>query len=375
MAEGKIYLVVSTDLVIDQRVHRTAVTLRETGIKPVLIGRALPGSEKVTDRPYAVKRLRLLFRSGFLFYACFNARLFCFLIFRKIRLLAANDLDTLPACYLVSRIKRVALVFDSHEFFTEVPELIDRRFVRSVWIWIEGKLLPRLRYSYTVSEPISQAYGEKYGTSMAVIRNLPIRYRREARRPDLLDCNPQQVIIYQGTLNLGRGLELMIRAMQYLEKFHFRVIGSGPLQEELVSLCKELGLDDRVEFMGRIPFSELRPHTRQASLGISLEEDMGLNYHHALPNRLFDYIQAQVPVLVSDLPGMRSVVQEYGVGEVLESREPGALAKQVQRMMSDHEQRMRWRKSLRQAASELCWENEAEKLKDVYRRAGLPFPE
>jgi glycosyltransferase involved in cell wall biosynthesis len=351
------------------------MTLMETGIKPVLVGRTLPGSEKVTDRPYAVKRLRLLFRSGFLFYACFNARLFFFLIFRKIRLLTANDLDTLPACYLVSRIKRVTLVFDSHEFFTEVPELVDRRFVRSVWIWIEGKLLPRLRYSYTVSESIAQAYRIKYGISMAVIRNLPIRERREARRPDLLECNPQQVIIYQGTLNLGRGLELMIRAMQYLEQYHFRVLGSGPLREELASLCKELGLGDRVEFTGRIPFSELRPHTRQASLGISLEEDMGLNYHHALPNRLFDYIQARVPVLVSDLPGMRSIVQEFGVGEVLESREPGALAKQVVRMMSDHEQRMKWKKSLRQAASELCWENEAKKLKDVYRRAGLPFPE
>jgi len=131
---------------------------------------------------------------------------------------------------------------------------------------------------------------------------------------------------------------------------------------------------DRVELMGRIPFCELRMHTRQASLGVSLEEKMGLSYYHALPNKLFDYIHARVPVLVSDLPGMRSVVEDYRIGEILESREPGMMAQQVKRMMSDQLQRMKWKKSLRQAAGELCWEKEAGKLKDVYRTAGLVFP-
>ena len=374
MAEGRIYLVVSTDLVIDQRVHRTALTLMETGLQPVLVGRLLPGSQEVSGRPYAVKRLHLFFRKGFLFYACFNVRLFWFLIFRRIHILVANDLDTLPACHLVSRLKRVALVFDSHEFFTEVPELMSRRFVRGVWKWIEGKLLPSVRFSYTVSEPIAEAYKSKYGISMAIVRNLPIREGREAIRPDLLECYPKQVIIYQGTLNMGRGLELMIRAMQYLEDYQFRIFGTGPLLGELVAMRDQLNIVDRVEFMGRIPFDELRAHTRQASLGVSLEVDIGLNYYHALPNKLFDYIQAQVPVLVSDLPGMRSVVEEFRIGEVIESREPERLAKQIQRMMSEHEQRMKWKKSLRHAAGELCWENEAGRLKDVYRAAGLVFP-
>lgn len=369
MGGRKIYLAVSTDLVIDQRVHRTAMTLTEAGAASVLVGRLLPGSREMDARPYDVKRLRLVFRKGFMFYACFNFRLAWFLMFRKIRMLVANDLDTLPACYLVSRLKGVSLVYDSHEYFTEVPELSGRRFVRSIWRGIERCLLPSVKHSYTVCRSIADAYNGKYGMSMKVVRNLPPARKEETRSRDLPDSG--HVIIYQGTLNAGRGLDLMIRAMQYLEGFRFRIFGDGPVFSELVRLRDRLDVGGRVEFMGRIPFGVLGEHTRRASLGISLEENAGLNYYYALPNKLFDYIQAQIPVLVSDLPEMRSIVEQYGIGEVLAGREPEMLAEQVRRMMHDREQRVQWKKNLEDAAGELCWEKEEGKLKDVYRGAGL----
>jgi glycosyltransferase involved in cell wall biosynthesis len=173
---------------------------------------------------------------------------------------------------------------------------------------------------------------------------------------------------------MGRGLEGMILAMKHLEKFNFFIFGAGPREKELKSLAKDLNLEERVSFMGCIPFDKLRAYTRQASLGISLEENLGLNYYYSLPNKLFDYIQAQVPVLVSDFPEMRSVVKNHGIGEVLENPEPPALAKQIKRMMQDQEQRMVWKKNLRKAAGELCWEMEADRLKDVFINAGLTFP-
>jgi len=374
MDNGKIYLAANNDLVIDHRLHRTAITLMETGLNPVLLGRKSCRKEEFPERPYQVKRLRMLFRKGFLLYACVNTRLFSYLLFRKMHMLVSNDLDTLPACFLISRLKGVRLVYDSHEFFTEVPELEGRRFVRTVWKGIEKKLLPRVSYSYTVSESIAKAYQNRYGIKMSVIRNLPMKDRREARRPDLLECNPRSVIIYQGALNMGRGLESMVKAMQYLEHILFQIYGSGPMEKYLKSLVTRLNLDDRVEFMGRVPFDELRQHTRQASLGISIEENLGLNYYYSLPNKLFDYIQAGVPVLVSNLPEMRAIVDRYGVGEVLENHEPVILADQVRRMMEDQLKRMEWKKNLKMAAEELCWEDEAEKLRDVFREAGLTFP-
>jgi glycosyltransferase involved in cell wall biosynthesis len=374
MSEGKIYIAVNGDLVIDQRVHRTAMTLMESGTQVVLLGRKPLQGLAIKERPYRITRFTLLFQKGVLLYACFNIRLLCFLIFRNIRILVSNDLDTLPACFIASRLKRIPLVYDSHEFFTELPELVGRRFVRGVWKLIEKLTLPGVKYSYTVSNSIAEEYKKRYGISMEVVRNFPVLEGRESRRPDLLDCDPKQVIIYQGALNKGRGLELMIHAMQYMKGFHFRVFGTGPLEKTLQNLSHQIGVTDRVEFMGRIPFDELMFQTRQASLGISLEENMGLSYHYALPNKLFDYIQAQIPVLVSDLPEMSSIIKHYEVGEVLSVREPELLAKQIEIMMSDHEQRMVWKKNARKAAGELSWEKEVYKLKDIFRQAGLTFP-
>jgi glycosyltransferase involved in cell wall biosynthesis len=367
--------VVTNDLVIDQRVHRTVMTLLETGAKPLLIGFRRRGSGPVQGRPYATRRFNPFFKQGFLFYVCVNLRLFFFLLFRRSVMLVSNDLDTLPAVYLVAKIKHKPLVFDSHEYFTGLPELAGRRFVRGVWETLERILLPGIRYGYTVCQSISEAYHTRYGIRLAVVRNLPVSAGSVAaiERP-VEKSQRNDLIIYQGALNMGRGLEAMIRAMAYLEKYCLQIFGEGTITGELIRLRDTLSLGDRVAFMGRIPFDELRMHTRRASLGLSLEENLGLNYYYALPNKLFDYIQAQVPVLVADLPEMRRIVTSYGIGQVVRDRTPELLARQVEEMMSSGEQRAVWKKNLRTAAAELCWEKEVDKLRDVYRNAGLVFP-
>ena len=273
---------------IDQRVHRTALTLLESDAMPVLVGFKRPESQVVPERPYRTCRLRPLFQKGFLFYACVNFRLFFFLLFRKSAMLVSNDLDTLPAVYLAARIRGIPLVFDSHEYFTELPELVGRRFVRWVWEWFEKALLPRIQYGYTVCESISQAYRDKYGIRLAVVRNLPIKSPPEPGRKGHEASIQPDLIIYQGAINMGRGLETMIRAMAYLDRYRFHIFGEGTITKELIRLRDSLSLGNRVEFMGRIPFNQLRMYTREAALGISLEENIGLNYYYALPNKLFD---------------------------------------------------------------------------------------
>jgi glycosyltransferase involved in cell wall biosynthesis len=369
MKGKRIIIAVSNDLVVDQRVHRCAATLSGNGAVVRGVGRKLPGSQPVDGRPYGVRRMRLMFRKGPLFYSCYNFRLLFFLLFSRTDLLVANDLDTLPACYLASRVKGRPLVYDSHEYFTEVPELIGRNFTRKVWTGIEKRILPRIKFSSTVSLSVAEAYRGLYGIRMEVIRNLPGLESGVEGRTDLPGSDPRRIIIYQGALNVGRGLETMIEAMRFLGDFHFQIFGDGDISVQLRMLAGEQGVGDRVEFMGRIPFRELKAFTRKASLGISLEEDRGLNYRYALPNKLFDYIQAGIPVLVSDLPEMRRIVLEYGIGRVVKDPAPEAIAEQVREMMDSHDQRMVWKKNLRKAAAELCWEKEEEKLLALYRRA------
>jgi glycosyltransferase involved in cell wall biosynthesis len=368
---NRIYIVVINDLVSDQRAHRIAQTLHECGSSVILAGRRFLYSQSVDDRDYKTRRFRFIFNRGFLFYACFNIRLFGWLITRKKGIIVSNDLDTLPACWLVSRLRRVPLIYDSHEYFTEVPELVGREFVRNFWLKIEKKLLPKLKYAYTVSEPIAEEYRKKYGVDFRVIRNLPYRLQHPVRRPDLLSCNPERIIIYQGSLNPGRGIESMILSMKHFNDYKLQIFGDGPLHSKLEDLVKEEKLSDRIQFMGRIPLKELPSFTALASLGLSLEENLGKNYYYSLPNKLFDYIQARIPVLVSGLPEMKKIVEKYNIGMVTDSKDPEFIAGIMKNMMGDDEKRMIWKKNLRIAAEELCWENEKNKLIDIYLQAGL----
>ena len=312
-----------------------------------------------------------MFNRGFLFYTCFNIRLFGWLLIRKKGIFVSNDLDTLPACWLASKIRRLPLVYDSHEYFTEVPELIGRKFVKNFWLKIEKYLVPGLKYAYTVSEPIAEEYRKAYNVNFRVIRNLPYRSQNQVRRPDLPQGDRVPTIIYQGSLNPGRGLESVILAMKHLEKYRFQIFGDGPFRGNFEKLVRDNNLTDRIQFMGRIPFSELQSYTDKASLGISLEENLGRNYYYSLPNKLFDYIQARIPVLVSGLPEMRKIVEEYNVGVVTDSHEPVILARIIEQMIDDEEKRITWKNNLQIAAEELCWENERGKMIEVYINAGL----
>ncbi len=163
---------VTNDLSTDNRVHRTCTVLRELGWEVLLVGRELPGSLPL-QRPYATLRMKLWFRKGALFYAEYNLRLFFLLLRRRADLVVANDLDTLLAAHLATRRTKAELVYDSHEFFTEVPEL-QGRAVRRVWLAIERWIFPKLRYVITVNDSIARAYRQRYGNVLSVVRNIPM---------------------------------------------------------------------------------------------------------------------------------------------------------------------------------------------------------
>ncbi len=352
-------IAVTNDLVTDQRVSRIANTLVEHGYKITMVGRILPNSLHI-HRPYATKRFKLLFNKGALFYANYNIRLFFYLLFKKFNGVISNDLDTLPACFFASKLRNKKLVYDSHEYFTEVPELIDRKLQQKSWLFIEKLLLPKIKHAYTVSESIAFEYNLKYGTNFKIIRNLPTRKNHNPK------LQKKDIIIYQGALNMGRGLELMIEAMQYISNYELWIAGTGDIDDTIKGLTNKLELNDKVKFLGRIPLNELHAITSKAQLGLSLEEDLGKSYRYALPNKMFDYIQAQIPVLVSNLPEIRNIIELYGVGEVLQNREPKNVANQIMQMLTNDEKLILWQRNLGKAANELSWENEKQKLLTIF---------
>jgi glycosyltransferase involved in cell wall biosynthesis len=367
----KVSLSVINDLVTDNRVHKVATSLQNMGFEPVLIGRILPESHPV-ERAYPTRRMKLFFRKGSLFYFEYNLRLFCCLLRLKIDVFVANDLDTLPANYLASRISRKPLVYDSHEYFTEVPELVNRPWVKAIWTRIEKILVPKVDAAYTVCESIAEVYRDKYGVDFKVVRNLPVRTASVNTHPmtqsHRMSSNTPKIILYQGALNLGRGLEDTIKAMQFIEGAELWLAGDGDLTQKLKELTISLKLESKVKFLGRLPLQELNEVTRKADLGISLEEDLGLNYRFALPNKLFDYIQAGVPVLVSNLPEMRRVVESFQIGTYIEFDKRDQLAEVIREALFNDEKRQVWAKNLSLAAEVLHWEHEENVLKRIFQR-------
>jgi glycosyltransferase involved in cell wall biosynthesis len=365
----RIIVSVTNDLVTDQRVAKVCSTLMSMDLEIVLVGRVLKNSLLIS-RPYKTKRFKLFFTKGALFYAEFNIRLFFYLLFHKADIYLSNDLDTLAANYLASVIKRKKIVFDSHEYYTETPELVNRKGVQKVWKTIEKYIFPKLKYVYTVNQSIASLFEKEYGNkNIGIIRNVSpkLKINNTKTRSELGLPDNKKIIILQGSgINIQRGSEEAVEAMQYVENAVFYIIGGGDVIEQLKQMVVELKLTDKVFFKPKQPFSELMQYTRNADLGLTLDKDTNINYRFSLPNKIFDYIQAGIPVLASDLPEVASIIKTYNVGDVIENHEPIHIAQKINEMLFDEAKRALWKVNIELAANELCWENEEIKLKAIY---------
>lgn len=313
--------------------------------------------------------MKLLFEKGALFYACFQVRLFFFLLFRKSDVLVSNDLDTLMPNYLISKLKGIPLVYDTHEIFTEVPELAGKNFKQGVWRRIERWIFPKLKNVFTVNQSISDWYYDKYKVRPIVVRNMPRKIapenlsftRRELKLPE-----NKKIIILQGAgINIDRGSEELVQAMKYLDDVILLIVGSGDVIPKLKDMIQQENLREKVIITGKVPHEQLRKYTSVADLGVTLDKPTNINYKFSLPNKVFDYIQAGIPVLCSDLPEVARIVREYKVGVVAGSFDPQILAKTISSALSSREY-PKWKENTKSAREELCWETDEDKLVTVY---------
>jgi glycosyltransferase involved in cell wall biosynthesis len=369
----KAIVTVTNDLTTDQRVHRTCMTLKKSGYEVMLTGRKRKNSIPLADRPYKTHRMKLTFNRGPWFYAKINLRFFFFLLHNHTDLIVSNDTDTLAGCYAAWKLKRffgskTQFLHDAHEYFRGVPELVGRKLTTRIWKFIEDHTFPHIPAIIAVNRSVAGLYEAQYGKSIAVIRNVPFR---------LIDMNPadkskygiephQKVILYQGAVNVDRGLEEAIQAMKFLRTDAKLVIaGTGDVFEKIRQYATDHKVNGKVIFLGQIPFQNLHCVTMIADLGLSIEKDVSLNYHYALPNKFMDYIQARVPVLVSPFPEMKTIVDKYFIGETIENHDPGYLASRMDAMLMNTERLALYRENLARAAEDLCWENEEQTLLNI----------
>ena len=366
----RIIVSVTNDLVTDQRVRKVCGTLHTNGYDILLIGRKLPESLPL-ERPYATHRMSLFFKKGFLFYAEYNIRLFIKLLFLKKDILLANDLDTLLPNYIIAKFFRKKLVYDSHELFTEVPELTSRPRVRNIWLRIESAIFPHLKNVITVNRIIASVFEKKYGVPVHVIRNISPKlpdFHPDIQWAKRIKGNRKMLILQGSGINKDRGAEEAVAMMQYLDDMLLVIIGGGDVFDTLQQMVKNLKIADRVLFIGKLPYDELLKYTQIADLGLSLDKGSNLNYEYSLPNKVFDYIQCQIPLFVSNRRVVAKLVKDNNIGVVFQNHNPEEMAQLVREVFADTERLKIWKTQLKKAAEKYNWERESEKLLNIYKQ-------
>lgn len=363
----KIIVSVISDLVTDQRVHKVCTYLHNRGFDVTLIGRMHSKSLPLQKRIYSTERIFCYFSKGTLFYAEFMTKLFLKILFKKASVFLANDLDTLLPNFLVSLFRKKKLVYDSHEYFTGMPELQATPFKKKIWHSLEKIMLPKIKHAYTVNRSIANLYQTQYNIDMKVVRNVPYLQVTSLNK-NLVYPVGKTILLLQGSgINEGRGAEELIESMQILpDNFMLYFIGSGNCWNKLKMLAGNLKLNHKIIFIEKIPFPELPSYTQQAHLGLSLDKPFCLNYELSLPNKIFDYIHAGIPVLASEVTEVKNIIENYNVGMTINEVSPKEIANAVLKIFENKEQYQLWKNNTYEAAKNLCWQKEEKVLEEIF---------
>lgn len=370
-----ICMAVFGDLRFDYRIFREAQCLRQAGHHLSIVSSSfssvpLQGWEAFDLRLIPIDRSRSLRIS----YPAFWKQARQLLLDARADVYHAHDLDTLGPAAFAARRRDVPLVYDSHEFWIEQSSLVGRPLIRNFWALLERRLIRRVHRTITVSTSIARALQERYNLEqVAVVRNLPI-YRPPVQsdriRTELQLAAGRPVVLYQGGFLTDNGLAEQIDAVAGLrEDLAFVLIGDGPREFALKERVRNSSLEHKVYFISRVPFGELHSYTCSADLGLCLIKGTGKSFYYSMPNKLFEYLMAGLPVLTSDFPEMRAVVEESGAGAVANPQDLGEVREKIRSFLMDPTRCRLYRQAALAAARHYNWEQEAPKLLDLY--AGL----
>ncbi|REC41737.1 glycosyltransferase family 4 protein [Chryseobacterium pennipullorum] len=352
-----------SNLYTDQRIEKVCRTLHENGYQIDLIGNDWNGAEEM-KRPYPFTRIHLASKSLKTAYFEFNWKLY-----REIKkradhntILHANDIDALIPNFLLARKLNIPLVFDSHEIFSEMPA-IQGKMSQKLWRYVEKTIIPKLQFMITASESYAKWFYKNYGITPVTVQNAPRKLNFSLEFPE----NNPKVILYQGAINPFRGIDKMILAMHHLDHAVLKIAGAGPQKKQYEDLVGRENLAHKVHFLGKYKPEDLRNVTLTADCGISIEENGGESYYYSLPNKVLDCIQARVPLILSNLPEMQNIKRQFDIGEMIKDHQPENIASAVRKVLDKG--RAGYLGELEKAAQLLCWENEEEKLLQVFEKA------
>lgn len=359
-----IYFTVTNDLSYDQRMIRICNTLAREGFQVTLVGRKRKGSQPLLQLPFKQKRLACFFEKGKFFYAEYNLRLFFFLLFKKMDGICAIDLDTIVPCYYISWIKKIQRILDAHEYFSQQKEVLSRPLIYKFWHYVEKKYIPLFPNGYTVGSFIAASFRQQYGVNYEVIRNLPVLKNYPKQDAGLQN---RKIILYQGAVNESRGLEFLIPAMKNIEA-ELHIYGDGNFMDQTRKLIETNNLESKVFIKGKLLPDQLDKITSQATIGINLVENTGLNQYYSLANKFFDFIQHEIPQVTMKFPEYETVNNQYEVAVLISDLEIDSIENGINTLLKKETVYHTLRKNCAEAKKVYNWQTEEKKLVTFYKK-------
>ncbi len=353
---------VTNELNYDQRMIRICNSLHHAGYEITLIGVKQQSSTPLLHKSYHQIRINTYLKKGFGFYAEYNTRLFFKLLFLKADLFCCIDLDTILPVYFAGKWRNKKIVYDAHEYFSQLKEVVTRKHVYKVWHAIEKIFVPKFKNGYTVGYCIAKDFKKWYGINYEVMMNAPILL--ENNLPEM--PSPDKIILYQGAVNHARGLEYLIPAMKQIEASLY-IFGDGNFLKETQQLIIENKLEHKVFLKGKSDPESLKLVTKSAYIGINLVENTGLNQYYSLANKFFDYIHAGVPQVSMNFPEYKKINEQFEVALLIGELSTNAVSIAVNTLLSNVDLYETLQSNCLKAREVYNWQIEEKKLIAFYK--------
>lgn len=380
----KVLMIVQNNFVNDSRIIKEANTLGKNGYEvKVLSLHDKDLKEKEKFEFFEVERIHLSTRNKlskkivyiqFIKYLEFYMN--CIKRAKKFRpdIVHCHDLATLPIGKRIRNLCNCKLVYDSHELWSHSSGIEKySKFFLKVRNDLEKKIALKSDAIITVSNSIANKLVDQFGLEKKpiIIRNIPLRKEikeeQDLFRKKFNIKSDEKIILYQGGIEKGRGIEKIIQIIPLIESNIVLVLlGNGTLIPKLKELTEKLKIQNRVFFHEAINQDILLNYTNSADVGLSLIENCCLSYYYSLPNKMFEFIQANLPIICSDFPEMRNIVKGFEIGEVANPEDKLKIAQAINDIVLNQDKFNYYKKNCQKAKKVLNWENEEKLLLKLY---------
>ncbi|PTG89346.1 capsular biosynthesis protein [Staphylococcus chromogenes] len=364
----KILNIVSSNVVQDPRVSKQIETIKELTNDYLIIGKNnnRATKERLKKVDYHLKLFGKNIDDSKMSIKILNRIKFAFKVVKEIHryqpdVIHANDFDVMFMVYF-SGYKKANIIYDAHEIYAKSSNINKVKMISSLVQKIERYLVKKVSGFITVSHAAQGYYQTmKYPKIPEVVTNVPLKKQIDLEKNKHIHFE----VVYQGQIVANRGYDEFLLAAQIEKETQFVIRGFGPIENHLKTLKSQNHIQNCI-FDEAVEVSELVPKLTESHVGVVLTKPVSINYEYTVSNKIFECIHAGLPVILSPVKEHQYLNDKYEFGIVIDEVTPEHIAQAVHTLRTDQKLYQKLRKNAIEAANELNWQKESEKLKELY---------